>query len=303
VIPISAVIATHDRRELVARAIASALAQTAPAAEVIVVDDGSSDGTSVALELEFGARIRIVGRETAGGAAAARNAGVRAATSPWVAFLDDDDTWTPGHLERMAVAIATAETTPVLLFADARFPEGSATPSAFARAGLRVDGGHESLADGTPWVLRAHQPMMTPASVVSRQAYLAVGGMDEQLPCREDTHLFAALSIGAPVCAVAGYGVVVGGDAPVRLTTTHSEHDDRYWRATVRLYADLLARTAGAEPWAQAHVRHQLAVAHWRRARLAMRSRRPGRASAELARSARREPRLIADRVLARARA
>jgi glycosyltransferase involved in cell wall biosynthesis len=302
VIPISAVIATHDRRDLVARAVASALAQETPPAEVIVVDDGSTDGTASSLSAAFGDQVRIVRRDVAGGAAAARNAGVRAAVSPWVAFLDDDDTWRPAHLTRIARAIAATDGRPALLFADTAFAPGGAFASAFARAGLELDAEHELLVDGTAWVLNPRQPMMTPATVVSRAAYLTVGGMDEQLPCREDTHLFCALGLGAPVCAVAGVGAQVGADAPVRLTATHSEHDDRYWRATVRLYGDLLGRTSGAEPWARRHVRHQLAVAHWRRSRLAMRSRRPGRAGAELARSTWREPWLLADRVLARAR-
>ncbi len=103
------VIPSRDGLPHLLAAIESALAQTQPPAEVIVVDDASADGTSAAVAERFGADPRApvrVLRGTFGGPAAARNAGWRAATAPWVALLDADDEWLPEKLEHAAAALA-----------------------------------------------------------------------------------------------------------------------------------------------------------------------------------------------------
>ena len=94
---ISTVIPTYNRAHLVPRALESALAQTTARDEVIVVDDGSSDGTEGALAA-YRDRIRYVHTPNRG-AGAARNRGIREATCDLVAFLDSDDEWMPGKLE------------------------------------------------------------------------------------------------------------------------------------------------------------------------------------------------------------
>src|SRR5262249_42853631 len=77
-------------------AIDSALAQTLPPAEIVVVDDGSTDETTTTLA-RYGDRIRAIRQDNAG-QAAARNRGVAEARSEWVAFLDSDDRWEPRAL-------------------------------------------------------------------------------------------------------------------------------------------------------------------------------------------------------------
>lgn len=95
---ISVVIPTCDRWPLlVARALPAALEQEGVDHEVIVVDDGSTDGTATLAELAD-PRLRVVRRERPGGMALARNAGLEAARGEWVAFLDDDDVWSPRKL-------------------------------------------------------------------------------------------------------------------------------------------------------------------------------------------------------------
>ncbi|UEM20067.1 glycosyltransferase family 2 protein [Skermanella mucosa] len=97
----SVVIPTYDRAEHVARAVRSVRAQTFPAHEVIVVDDGSTDGTPGILETlarEAGPPV-VALRQANRGAGAARNLGIGAATGDWVALLDSDDAWLPGKLE------------------------------------------------------------------------------------------------------------------------------------------------------------------------------------------------------------
>jgi glycosyltransferase involved in cell wall biosynthesis len=101
---ISAIIPCHDGERYVAEAIRSALAQTLDPIEVIVVDDGSTDGTPAAVAA-FGDAVRYQ-RMPHGGAAAARNRGVELATGDAIAFLDADDLWTEGALPRLAAAMA-----------------------------------------------------------------------------------------------------------------------------------------------------------------------------------------------------
>ena len=97
---LSVVIPVFNRRELVLRAIASVLDQEgARERQVIVVDDGSTDGTAEAVAQRFGAdaRVRVVAAKHAG-ASAARNLGLRHASGDLLGFLDSDDFWLPGML-------------------------------------------------------------------------------------------------------------------------------------------------------------------------------------------------------------
>jgi glycosyltransferase involved in cell wall biosynthesis len=94
--PVTVVIPAYDRAELLPRALASVAAQTATPAEVLVVDDGSSDH-SAAVGERHGAR--VIRHERNRGVSAARNTALEAARGEWVAFLDTDDEWLPLHLE------------------------------------------------------------------------------------------------------------------------------------------------------------------------------------------------------------
>lgn len=93
---VSVIVPTYNRAHCVGRAIRSALEQTYAHVEVIVVDDGSTDGTADVVA-GCGPRVTYV-RQANGGVAAARNAGLRAATGEFVAFLDSDDWWDPWKL-------------------------------------------------------------------------------------------------------------------------------------------------------------------------------------------------------------
>lgn len=97
---ISVIIPTHKRSQLVLRSVISALAQTLPEIEVIVVIDGFDDGTQTELSKIADSRLRIVQLPTSKGGSGARNAGVAEAKGEWIAFLDDDDEWLPQKLER-----------------------------------------------------------------------------------------------------------------------------------------------------------------------------------------------------------
>lgn len=96
---IAVIIPTHNRAGLLPRALGSVLAQVCPEPfEVIVVDDGSSDGTAAYLAAHTDPRVRVLRNEQAQGASAARNRGLATVSAPVTAILDDDDELLPGFL-------------------------------------------------------------------------------------------------------------------------------------------------------------------------------------------------------------
>jgi GT2 family glycosyltransferase len=204
---VSVVIPTHDAREYALEAVASALTQSLPAREILVIDDRSSDGTAQALIERYGDRIgegpgtrlRIVSGAF-GGAAAARNAGWRAARSEWVALLDADDLWFP---DKLATAAATLGRVPPAgwFFSDGAFAtlDGAVHPSWFA---LYADvpepyAGHPLAA------LLEVNFILTSSLVVRRSLLETLGGFDETMSHAEDVDLWIRMARRAPATASA----------------------------------------------------------------------------------------------------
>lgn len=94
---VSVIIPTYNRSGLIGRALNSVLAATVPGDEILVIDDGSTDGTAAVVR-SFGDAVRYVRIENSG-VGAARNLGFRLSTCPLVTFLDSDDEWLPDKLE------------------------------------------------------------------------------------------------------------------------------------------------------------------------------------------------------------
>jgi len=98
---ISVVLPVHNRADVLPRAIQSVLEQELKDFELIVVDDGSSDDSARVAESFGDSRIRLIRLEQNRGGNVARNEGIRAATSPLIAFLDSDDRYLPNKLDRL----------------------------------------------------------------------------------------------------------------------------------------------------------------------------------------------------------
>ena len=101
---ITAVIPTHNRARLLVTTLRTVLWQQDVSLEVIVVDDGSSDDTSMAVEQVGDPRIRLLRNDHPQGVSAARNRGAEQGQAPWLAFCDDDDLWAPDKLASQLAA-------------------------------------------------------------------------------------------------------------------------------------------------------------------------------------------------------
>lgn len=199
------VIPCHDRAHVVADAVASVLRQAHPPARVVVVDDASGDGSRALIrrmEAEH-ASVRAPALPRNGGVARARNAGIAACVSPWIAFLDDDDVWTPGAAEALLGATDGRDVV-VGLFARV---EGDGPPGSpecgwdggDIRAALRTGG-----VVGTSW------------SIVRHDAARDFAGFDPAFTSCEDWDFFTRLAaagarFGRVDRLVAHYRAVAGG--------------------------------------------------------------------------------------------
>jgi glycosyltransferase involved in cell wall biosynthesis len=295
---LSAVIPTYDRAPVLERAIDSVLAQNRRPNEIIVVDDGSSDNTHEVVA-RYGRSIRFIRKEN-GGVSTARNAGVRESRSDFIAFLDSDDFWYPDHLARIEDAIVSTQGSAGLYFSDLELAPSRGGGSAWHLSGFSIDGSHELRQDARPWVSLDIQPMTIQASAARRDAYIAAGGCNPSLRCREDTHLFFKLGLSTPMCAVAGCAGVLAGDGAGSLTTTFSSAHETYWRCTAWLYDDVLDEAGDRLTVEQRRaLARRLADAHWM---LAMSSGAgsPGKTLHHLQHAIRHDPSLVPRRVARR---
>jgi len=103
ILNVSVIIPTYNRKNLLKRALNSVSSQTFVPQEIIVVDDGSSDGTKDWV-LERFPYVRYIYQDNSG-VSSARNAGIKEAKGSWIAFLDSDDEWMPDKLEKQERAI------------------------------------------------------------------------------------------------------------------------------------------------------------------------------------------------------
>jgi glycosyltransferase involved in cell wall biosynthesis len=182
----SVIVPTFNRGRFVSEAIASVLTQTVTDLECVVVDDASPDPTRLPDALD--PRVRLVRREVNGGPAAARNTGLAEARGRYVAFLDDDDLFTPDRLE---LALEGLQRAPV-----------ATCWTAFAgRAGHRTSG--RRLEGNVADVILDEDVPHLGAVAVAREAAL---GFDESLDNLEDVDWWLRTVRLDPVTTVARVG-------------------------------------------------------------------------------------------------
>ncbi len=180
---VSVVIAHYNDARFIDEALESVFAQTYPALEVIVVDDGSRDEDYQHL-LRHRERARIIRLAKNSGPAVARNVGVYSASGRWIAFLDSDDSWKPDKL-KAAMAYAAAH------------PECTALHSAY----LRIHKGGESIGRTGPLTLQSFlrvgeaSPMLLSSAVVQREALFACGLFDPTTCPAEDKNMFLRVAM------------------------------------------------------------------------------------------------------------
>lgn len=259
----SVVIPTYNREKLIARAVDSVLNQTFAPTEVIVVDDGSSDGTAQVLDAYSG-QVRYIRQENAG-SAVARDNGIRSAKYPWVALLDSDDFWRPEHLQRMHEAIVATSGQANYYFSDTLHPPDRGGKPRWHEVGFEAPEEIAFIADGTDWALLNPQPMMLQSTVINRDAYIESGGFLAQLRFRDDTHLFLRLGLNSPICAVDGIGaeMTADDDPGQRLTVSYGDaklaegHQMQVW-----MFSDLLKAIPDLRKDAKKEIRRRLVGAH-----------------------------------------
>ncbi len=189
---VSVIIPTYNRRALVREAVASVCAQQGAEVELIVVDDGSTDGTATALAGEGAGCMRIL-RTAHRGVAAARNAGVAASRGELIAFLDSDDLWLP---DKAAAQVA--------FFAAHPEAEICQTDELWVRNGVRVNPcTHHRKPSGDIFAPSLQLCLVSPSAVMLRRSvFERAGGFDESLPACEDYDLWLRIARTTPVCLI-----------------------------------------------------------------------------------------------------
>lgn len=186
---ITAVIPTFNYGRYLARAIDSARAQTHAPAEIIIIDDGSTDDTDQVLQ-RYEGKVRVL-RTSRVGVSKARNTGWRAATSELVALLDADDCWLPTKLERQLEVLAEYPDTIAvgcgnrIRDADGRELLTRFYPNPSADRGERL----RQIATRRAWVGSSNSGVLVRRAVLEQ-----VGGFDESLAAAEDWDLWLRLA-------------------------------------------------------------------------------------------------------------
>jgi GT2 family glycosyltransferase len=189
--------ARADGRYLV-EALESVAAQDPGPHDVIVVDDGSTDGSGALVEAFIATHpqmdVRLVRQEN-GGQSSARNRGAELATGEWLAFLDQDDVWLPAHLRTIAPHL-TSDVDLVYTDADMVDQDGVLMmPGIHARYGLGGRHPKTCLED----VLYEDIHAMPGVTTIRRSTFTRIGGFDERLSGCEDDDLFVRALLAGPV--------------------------------------------------------------------------------------------------------
>jgi len=246
---------------MIAECLQSVASQTRPAESVIVVDDGSTDGTAAAV-LDWierqgqGDRFRLLTIPARGGAAAARNQGLESdGDSDLVVFLDSDDLWPDDFLARAERALAD-HSGAVAASADIRVHRHAKPPT------LR----DLSRIESHPADILFHDAGIGSATMLRIDAVRKAGGYDESLPTGHDVPLFCAVATFGPWQHISGLPITKREDlgSPGEDGRLSGRYADRF-----RRWAEIHERTIeehGARLGVDARTRSRLIAKRWYRA-------------------------------------
>ncbi|MFQ5525800.1 MAG: glycosyltransferase family 2 protein [Thermoanaerobaculia bacterium] len=224
---VAVVIPTHNRMELLARALRSVRSQSLAPSEVIVVDDGSEDGTAAMVAEEF-PEVKLLSQPQSG-VSAARNRGIATAESDWLAFLDSDDEWLPNKLEVQMDALGRE-----------RRMRLCHCEEIWVRDGRRVNPSRRHAKSGGR-IFRNCLPLcaISPsAAIVHRSAFEDIGGFDESLPACEDYDFWLRFTASNPVLFVGRALLIKHGGHRDQLSRATKALDRYRIRALVKLLED-----------------------------------------------------------------
>lgn len=198
---IAVVIPTYNRADVLPRAIDSVLRSRRADVEVAVIDDASTDGTQTVLERYRDPRLTVRRLAERGNGNVARNEGIRATSAPVVAFLDSDDEFLEGRLERLVGHFDAHPDHDAV--ADSFLTEKSGEIRAARIPDIVV--GREEIER----LLVTHAiPLTTSSICVRRGAIEEIGGFDEQLPRQQDRDILLRLARVTPIALGTGEDVV-----------------------------------------------------------------------------------------------
>ncbi len=187
---VTAVIPVYNKRGYVGRAIRSVLDQTHPVAEIIIVDDGSTDGSRDEIEQFRDSRIRVLkGAASPGGPSRARNQAIRLAASKWVALLDADDMWHSHFIAEFEAMLSQApeQTGCVVTGWHNMWADGSITKDRYsAEFHQRLSNQLDFDTFIADWLALRSCPICSSAVVIKRDVLLRAGMFPERCHQGED---------------------------------------------------------------------------------------------------------------------
>lgn len=207
---LSVVIPTYNRKAVTCRAVDSVLSQSLAPDEVIVVDDGSTDGTGAVLEERFGDRIIYV-RQKNQGVSAARNTGIERASGDLIAFLDSDDVWAEQKLEKQLPVMVAGD---VVLSATNWSWQGEETEDRYSTLGFRRD--EPVLIEPDPLVRlcgRRGHGINIQTCICPRDLLVCLGGFDTTLRISEDMDLIFRMANEGSFALLSDVLLIRGKDA------------------------------------------------------------------------------------------
>jgi len=263
---ISIIIPTYNREDCVRQSLDSALAQTFRDFELIVVDDGSSDGTVEILK-SYGDKIRLICQKNAG-AGAARNTGIRAAQGKYVAFLDSDDQWRPEKLEVQMKFIAQYGAK--VCYSRCVGENGESLPDIEDVTSTLKEPGVHQVADPVEFCSKARCHPYLQSMVLEKDLFNAAGLFDQALHTGEDTLWIFRLSYIADCIYIDRPMAVIFRGSENSLTyDVRPASAEKRWGAVIRVQAEMYWRLRQTHPGQSAVTRGRLGYAILCRAELA----------------------------------